>query len=151
MTPEQNATFVELTRLLRRPGPLHALLREVTEKLAHLVVFDSIRYDIADERDAMWSRICRLNADPERPPLGTLLGLKSKETLVREGDELSIPLGFGERPSGKLLLRRKGGFTDADVDVLRHCADLFTLALRHRPLDAKPRPRGPFEELSELL
>lgn len=151
MTPDQGAAYIDLARLLRRPGPLQNLLREVTEKFCCIVVFDTVRYDIADEKGQMWSRLCKPGVDPDRPSLGTILRLKTREELVREGDTVQVPLGFGDRPSGKIVVSRKGGFSDADVEALQRCADLFTLALRARPLEAKPKPRGPFEELGELV
>ena len=151
VTPEQNATFVELARVLRRPGPLQRLLREVTDQVAKLVALDGIRYDITDQKGSVWSRVCRLGEEPDRPGLGTVLRIKTREELVRDGDEVSLPLGFGDRAYGRIVVKRKGGFSDEDVEALQRCADLFTLALRARPFDAKPKPRGPFDEPEKLL
>lgn len=151
MTPEQSGLYVELARILRRAGPLHVLLREVTEHLMRIVKLDAVRYDLTDEKGGIWSRVCRPGEEPDRPGLGTILRLKTREELTREGDTVSIPLGFGERASGRIVVKRAGGFPDTDVSVLERCADLFTLALRSRPFDAKPKPRGPFEETEELV
>lgn len=151
MNPEQNAAFVDLARILRRPGPLQHLLREVTEQLRKIVPVESVRYDLTDEKGGIWSRICRPGEDPDRPGLGTVLRLKTREELVREGDLVHVPLGFGERACGRVVAKKAGGFTDAEVAALERCCDLFTLALRARPFEARPKPRGPFDEPEELL
>ncbi|MHC4608568.1 MAG: hypothetical protein ACYTAF_16780, partial [Planctomycetota bacterium] len=143
MTPEQNAAFVALARILRRPGPLQHLMREVTETLITIVPVEGVRYDITDNKGAIWSRVCKPGQDPDRPGLGAVLRLKTREELVREGDQVSLPLGFGERASGRLVAKKSGGFSDEEVEALQHCADLFTLALRARPFEPRPKPRSP--------
>lgn len=152
MTPEQNEAFVRLTTLLRRPGPLSTLLRDVAGALTEVVPLEAIRFDIADAKgDNLWSRVCRPDADPERPGLGVMLRLKSREEKLVEEDRVSLPLGFGNHATGRIVVKREGGFSEEDIEALERCADLFTLALRARPLEPKPKPRNPFDEPKEFL
>ena len=151
MTPEQSAEFLSLARLLCRPGPLQKLVREVTEQLVKVVPVDVIRYDLSDAKGAMWSRVCSPGEEPDRPGLGIILRLKTREVFERDGDEVRIPLGFGDRATGRIVARKKGGFSDKEVEALKHCADLFTLAFRARPFEAKPKPRSPFDDMPELV
>lgn len=145
MTPESLKSFVEMARVLRRGGPVANLLPEVTTHLLSIVPADGVRYDLADERDRLWSRICKRGVPPERPGLGAVSRLKTREDVTQillEGThELSLPLGLGERVSGRLVLRRRSGpFTDEEVRGLQRCADLLSLALRSRPLEPPPKP-----------
>ena len=151
MTPQQKDLYLELVRLLGRPGPLETVLRPVTDQVARMVPLEGTRYDIGDDRGGMWSRVCRPGQEPERPGLGTSLRLKSREEFLREGDQLSFPLNVGGRTFGRWVVKRSGGFTDDDVETLRYCADLFALGLRSRPTDAPKRAIHPFDEPTELL
>ena len=147
MTPEQNEAFVRLTTVLRKPGPLSTLLREVAGALAEIVPLEAVRFDIADAKgDNLWSRICRPDAESGAFRIGVMLRLKSKEEKVVEEDRVSLPLGFGNHATGRIIVKREGGLSEEEIEALERCADLFTLALRARPLEPKPKPRNPFDE-----
>jgi hypothetical protein len=151
MNTAQLETFVDIARILRRKEPVINLLAELTEKLFMIVAGDSVRYDLLDNEERLWSRIVGRGGKPERPELGAITRLKTKElieqVLVEGRYILSIPIGFGDTVSGRFVIERKETkFTDEEIDVLKDCATLLTLGLRTRPLDLPPKPRRPFDD-----
>jgi hypothetical protein len=138
-----------LACVLRQKKAVHTLLPDVLSELRRLVPLDAFRVDVEDQ-GRLWSRIVKPGAEPERPGLGAVPRLQSRESeSSREADggfETTLILGIGE-PAGRLVVRRTAKAFDAeDLKILRSVADLLTLGLRARPLDPPARIRHPFEE-----
>ncbi len=129
-----------IVTLLRRRLYISPILRELADEIFAQVPCDGFRLDLTDERGGMWSRIIRRGEEPQRPELGSVARLKTKEVFeVTESEgvhQVVIPLGLGDQTSGRWTLRRRSApFSDADLDALKAIADLLSLALRHRPFD----------------
>ena len=147
---EYNGPMLErLAVVLRQKKAVQTLLPDLTTELFKIVPADWARYDLEDQ-GRLWCRSIRPGTEPQRPGLGEVPRITSREAEyakeIEGGFEACLLLGIGET-SGRLLLRRKSGpFTDDEMKKLRAVADLLTLGLRARPFDAPARPRGPFEE-----
>jgi hypothetical protein len=113
-----------------------------------------MRFDLSDERGGLWSRIVKRGLDPERPSLGSVARLKTREVFeVTEEDgvhQVVIPLGLGEPATGRWTLRRRSGpFSESDLETIKAVADLLSLGLRARPFDPPAKairfgePEGP--------
>lgn len=138
-----------VARVLRQKRVIAALLPDVTAEIVKAVPADWLRYDLEDE-GKLWSRSHKPGSEPERPGLGAVPRLGSREAeYAREiegGFEACVLLGIGEA-SGRLLLRRKSQpFSDEEIKKLRSIADVLSLGLRARPFEPPARPRHPFEE-----
>ncbi|MBI4564943.1 MAG: hypothetical protein HY716_09660 [Planctomycetes bacterium] len=156
MTPEAARHLLDMAHVMRRRTPIQNLLGDVTRCLLAAVPADGVRYDLGDDSGRLWSRVVRAGQDPERPELGSVPPVRSKESLTRSEQDgvhgISIPLGLGETPTGRLVLkRRQGPFSDEEVAVLQRAADLISLGLRSRPFDPPPKPRNPFEDEGPLV
>jgi hypothetical protein len=139
-----------LVAVLRQKKAVQTLLPDLVSEIVRLVPLDGMRFDI-DEGGRLWSRLARPGQEPERPGLGAVPRLGSRETesvkdLEGGGVEATFILGIGE-PAGRFVARRKDrGYSPEELRTLRLVSDLLTLGLRARPLDPPARPRGPFEE-----
>lgn len=156
MNASAQAKLLEMAAVMRRRAPIHGLLADVTKCLLAAVPADGARFDLSDESGKLWSRVVRAGQEPERPSLGGVTPLRSKESFQRTEEDglfgVSIPLGIGEPASGRLVLkRRSGAFSDDEVEVLRSAADLISLGLRARPYDPPPKPRSPFDDDGPLV
>ncbi|MBI2932645.1 MAG: hypothetical protein HYY16_13435 [Planctomycetes bacterium] len=140
-----------LAAILRRKAPVANLLRELSEALFAEVRCDGMRFDLTDERGGLWSRIVKAGQDPERPALGAVARLRTREAFEVTQEEgvhqVVVPLGIGEPASGRWTLRRRSvPFSETELDAVRGIADVLSLGLRARTLEPPPKPRGPFEE-----
>jgi hypothetical protein len=135
--------------VLRQKKAVQTLLPDLTGELLKLVPADWIRYDLEDQ-GRLWCRSIRPGTEPQRPGLGEVPRITSRESEyakeIEGGFEACLLLGIGET-SGRLVLRRKSAaFSEEEMKKLRSVADLLTLGLRSRPFDPPARPRGPFED-----
>ena len=135
--------------VLRQKKAVQTLVPDLTTELVKLVPADWIRYDLEDQ-GKLWSRSIKPGAEPQRPGLGEVPRIHSRETEyakdIEGGFEACLLLGIGET-SGRLLLRRKSSaFTEDEMKKLRAIADVLSLGLRARPFEPPARPRGPFDE-----
>ncbi len=151
MTPDTQAKLLRIAAVLRRKTAVSNLLREIGDVLLSAVPADYLRLDLGDDQGKLWSRVCRYGQDPERPGLGAVNGIRSTEALARSEEEgvhgISIPLGLGDVPTGRLVLkRRSGAFTKDDEEALVTASHLFSIGLRSRPFEPPPKPRNPFED-----
>jgi len=156
MNASAQARLLEMAAVMRRRAPIYYLLVDVTKSLLAAVPADGARFDLGDEGGKLWSRIMRPGQEPERPGLGSITPIRSKESFQRTEEDglygVSLPLGIGEPPSGRLVLkRRSGAFSDEEVEVLRAAADLISIGLRARPFDPPPKPRSPFDDEGPLV
>ncbi len=156
MNASAQSKLLEMAAAMRRRAPIHYLLVDVTKSLLAAVPADGARYDLSDESGKLWTRIVRPGQEPERPGLGSITPIRSKESFQRTEEDglfgVSLPLGIGEPPSGRLVLkRRSGAFSDEEVEVLRAAADLISIGLRARPFDPPPKPRSPFDDDGPLV
>jgi hypothetical protein len=156
MNVSAQSKLLDMAAAMRRRAPIHYLLVDVTKSLLAAVPADGARYDLSDETGKLWARIVRPGQEPERPGLGSITPIRSKESFQRTEEDglfgVSLPLGIGEPPSGRLVLkRRSGAFSDEEVEVLRAAADLISIGLRARPFDPPPKPRSPFDEDGPLV
>jgi len=140
-----------IAALLRRKTPVANLLRELADAVFARVPCDGMRFDLTEDRGGLWSRVVKPGQDPERPPLGSVARLRTREAFeVTDSDgvhEVVVPLGIGDPATGRWTLRRRSGaFTEAEIDAIRSIADVLSLGLRARPFEPPPKPRGPFEE-----
>jgi hypothetical protein len=138
-----------LARLLRQKKVIQTLLPDVSVEIVRHVPADWLRIDLEDQ-GKLWSRSLKPGSDPERPGLGAVPRMGSRESEyakeIEGGYEACLLLGIGE-PTGRLILRRKSSlFSDEEMKRLRSMADLLSLGLRARPFEPPPRPRSPFEE-----
>ena len=148
--------LLKMASIMRRRAPIHNLLGDVTKALFAAVPADGARFDLGDEGGKLWSRIVRPGQEPERPGLGSITPIRSKESFQKTEEDglfgVSLPLGIGEPASGRLVLkRRSAAFSDEEVEVLRAAADLISLGFRARPFDPPPKPRSPFDEDGPLV
>lgn len=145
-----------IASILRRRAPVASLLREVADEIFAQIPCDGMRFDLTDERGGLWSRIVKRGQEPERPSLGSVARLKTREAfeVSEEGGthEVVVPLGLGDPATGRWTLRRRGApFDESEIDAIKAVADVLSLGLRARPFDPPPRPRGPFEEGGPLV
>jgi hypothetical protein len=130
----------KLTSILRRRTHVGNLLKDLTEELFAFVPCDGMRFDLADEKGGLWSRIAKRGGEPERPGLGAVARLKTRETFdVTEEDgvhQVAVPLGLGDQATGRWTLRRRSGaFSSAEIEAIKSIADVLSLGLRARPFD----------------
>lgn len=156
MNASAQALLLQMAAAMRRRAPIHNLLGDVTKSLFAAVPADGARFDLSDEGGKLWSRLIRPGGEPERPGLGSITPLRSKEAFQRTEEDglfgVSMPLGIGEPATGRLVLkRRSGAFSDEEVEVLRAAADLISLGFRARPFDPPPKPRSPFDDDMPLV
>ena len=135
--------------VLRQKKAVQTLLPDLTVVLLKIVPAEWIRYDLEDQ-GRLWCRSIRPGTEPQRPGLGEVPRITSRESEVAKeiegGFEACLLLGIGET-TGRLVLRRKNAaFSEDEMKKLRAVADLLTLGLRSRPFDPPARPRGPFED-----
>lgn len=145
-----------IAAILRRRTAVANLLRELADAIFACVACDGMRFDLTDERSGLWSRIAKPGQEPERPSLGAVARLKTRETCEETCEEgvhqVVVPLGIGDPATGRWTLRRRSGaFTNAELDAIRAIADVLSLGLRARSFDPPPKPRGPFDEGQELV
>jgi hypothetical protein len=156
MNASAQSKLLDMASAMRRRAPIHYLLVDVSKSLLAAVPADGARFDLSDESGKLWTRIVRPGQEPERPGLGSITPIRSKESFQRTEEDglfgVSLPLGIGEPPSGRLVLkRRSGAFSDEEVEVLRAAADLISIGLRARPFDPPPKPRSPFDDDGPLV
>ena len=135
--------------VLRQKKAVQTLVSDLTTELLKIVPADWIRYDLEDQ-GRLWSRSIRPGAEPQRPGLGEVPRIGSRDVEyakeIEGGFEACLLLGIGET-SGRLLLRRKSAaFAEDEMKKLRAIADILSLGLRARPFEPPARPRGPFED-----
>lgn len=135
--------------VLRQKKAVQTLVPDLTTELLKIVPADWIRYDLEDQ-GKLWSRSIKPGAEPQRPGLGEVPRIGSRDTEyakeIEGGFEACLLLGIGET-SGRLILRRKAsGFTEDDMKKLRAVADILSLGLRARPFEPPPKPRSPFDD-----
>ena len=138
-----------LAALLRQKKAVQTLAPDLAAEIFRLVPADWLRLDL-DDQGKLWSRSIRPGSEPQRPGLGEVPRMGSRETEyakeIEGGFEACLLLGIGEA-GGRLILRRKSGpFTDEELKTLRPVADVLSIGLRARPFDPPARPRGPFED-----
>jgi hypothetical protein len=138
-----------LAALLRQKKAVQTLAADVAAEIFRIMPADWLRLDL-DDQGKLWSRSIRPGSEPQRPGLGEVPRMGSRETEhvkeIEGGFELCLLLGLGEA-SGRLILRRKSGpFTDEDLKTLRPVADVLSIGLRARPFEPPARPRGPFDD-----
>src|SRR6267142_896520 len=108
MNASAQAKLLDMAAAMRRRAPIHYLLVDVTKALLAAVPADGARYDLSDETGKLWTRIVRAGQEPERPGLGSITPIRSKESFQRTEEDglfgVSLPLGIGEPPSGRLVL-----------------------------------------------
>lgn len=143
-----------LAALLRQKKVVHTLLPDLSAEIARVVPADWMRFDLEDG-GKLWSRSLRPGSDPQRPGLGEVPRLGSRESEyakeIEGGFEACLLLGIGE-PSGRLVLRRKDrAFDDDELKRLRPVVDVLSLGLRARPFEPPARPRAPYEESGPLV
>lgn len=156
MNASAQARLLEMAAAMRRKAPIHYLLVDISKSLFAAVPADGARFDLGDEGGKLWSRVVRPGQEPERPGLGSITPIRSKESFQRTEEDglfgVSLPLGIGDPPSGRMVLkRRSGAFSDEEVEVLRAVADLVSIGLRARPFDPPPKPRSPFDDDGPLV
>jgi hypothetical protein len=133
-----------IAAILRNRLHVSPVLRELADEIFAAVPCDGMRLDLTDEKGGLWCRIIRRGEEPQRPELGSVPRLKTKELFeVSESEgvhQVVIPLGLGENVAGRWTVRkRSGAFTDGEIESLKACADLLSLALRSRPFDPPGR------------
>lgn len=138
-----------IARVLRRRQVIQTLLPDLTAEIVKLVPADWLRYDLEDQ-GKLWTRSIRPGSEPERPGLGAVSRLGSRESdyakAIDGGFEACVLLGIGEA-TGRLLARRASkAFGEDEMTKLRSIADVLSLGLRARPIEPPPKPRNPFEE-----
>lgn len=156
MNASAQALLLQMAGAMRRRAPIHNLLGDVTKALFAAVPADGARFDLGDEGGKLWSRLVRPGQEPERPGLGSITPIRSKESFQRTEEDglfgVSFPLGIGEPASGRMVVKRRiAAFSDDEVEVLRAAADLISLGLRARPFDPPPKPRSPFDDDGPLV
>jgi hypothetical protein len=138
-----------LAGILRQKKVVETLLPQVVAEIVKAVPCEWVRFDIGDERNRIWSRSIKPGGKPERPGLGEILRVGSRDEsyskAIDGGFEACLMLGIGE-PTGRMILRRKEKGFDDDMPALQAVADVVTLGFRARPMEPPPKPRSPFEE-----
>lgn len=143
------AMLERIAAVLRQKKAVQTLVPDLATELVKIVPADWIRFDLEDQ-GKLWSRSIRPGAEAQRPGLGEVPRIGSRETEyakdIEGGFEACLLLGIGET-SGRLLLRRKSSaFTEDEMKKLRAVADVLSLGLRARPFEPPPKPRGPFDD-----
>ena len=138
-----------IAAVLRQKKAVQTLIPDLTTELVRLVPADWLRYDLEDQ-GKLWSRRVKPGNEPERPGLGEVPRIASRESEyakeIEGGFEACVLLGIGDT-SGRLLLRRRApAFAEDDMKKLRAIADVLSLGLRARPFEPPPKPRSPFDE-----
>jgi hypothetical protein len=138
-----------IAAVLRQKKAVQTLVPDLTSELVKIVPVDWIRYDLEDQ-GKLWSRSIKPGAEAQRPGLGEVPRIGSREAEyakeIEGGFEACLLLGIGDT-SGRLLLRRRSpAFSEDDMKRLRAIADVLSLGLRARPFEPPPKPRGPFDE-----
>lgn len=138
-----------LAAVLRQKKAVQTLVPDLTTELVKIVAADWVRYDLEDQ-GKLWSRSIKPGQEPQRPGLGEVPRISSRETEyakdIEGGFEACLLLGIGET-SGRLLLRRKSAaYAEDEMKKLRAVADVLSLGLRARPFEPPPKPRGPFDD-----
>ena len=138
-----------IAAVLRQKKAVQTLVPDVTAEIVKIVAADWIRYDLEDQ-GRLWSRSVKPGAEPQRPGLGEVPRIGSRDSEyakdIEGGFEACLLLGIGET-SGRLLLRRRSSaFTEEEMKKLRSVADVLSIGLRARPFEPPPKPRGPFDE-----
>lgn len=144
----------DLARVLRQKKAIQTLMPDLAKSLAATVPVDWLRIDLTDDQGRLWSRHVKPGGEPERPGLGEVPRLGSRESEyakpIEGGFEACVLLGIGE-PSGRLIVRRKSTSFESDLPKLRAVADVLTLGLRARPYEPPPKPRSPFDDEGPLV
>lgn len=138
-----------IAAVLRQKKAVQTLVPDLTAEIVKIVAADWIRYDLEDQ-GKLWSRSIKPGAEPQRPGLGEVPRIGSRDSEyakeIEGGFEACLLLGIGDT-SGRLLLRRRtSAFTDEEMRKLRAVADVLSIGLRARPFEPPPKPRGPFDE-----
>lgn len=138
-----------LASLLRQKKAIQTLFADLVTEIVRVVPADWLRLDL-DDQGRLWSRSMKPGGEPQRPGLGEVNRMTSKEVEyakeIEDGFECCVLLGIGEA-SGRLILRRKSGaFGAEELRLLRPVADVLSLGLRARPFEPPARARGPFDE-----
>ena len=138
-----------LAAVLRLKKAVQTLVPDLTAEIVKLVPADWIRYDLEDQ-GKLWSRSHKPGAEPQRPGLGEVPRIGSRDSEyakeIEGGFEACLLLGIGET-TGRLLLRRRSpAFSDEEMKKLRAVADVLSIGLRARPFEPPPKPRGPFDD-----
>lgn len=138
-----------IAAVLRQKKAVQTLVPDLTAEVVKIVAADWIRYDLEDQ-GKLWSRSIKPGAEPQRPGLGEVPRIGSRDSEyakeIEGGFEACLLLGIGET-SGRLILRRRSpAFTEEEMKKLRQVADVLSLGLRARPFEPPARPRGPFDE-----
>ncbi len=139
----------KLAGILRQKKVVETLLPEVAKAVSGSIPCDWMRFDIGDEKNRLWSRSIKPGQKPERPGLGEVKRVGSRDQnhtrSIEGGFEACLVLGIGE-PNGRMILRRKEESFEKDLPALQAVADLVTLGFRARPMEPPPKPRSPFDE-----
>ena len=153
--PRYNGAMIErIAAVLRQKKAVQTLVPDLTAEIVKIVAADWIRYDLEDQ-GRLWSRSVKPGAEPQRPGLGEVPRIGSRDSEyakdIEGGFEACLLLGIGE-PSGRLVLRRKDRpFDDEEMKRLRPVVDVLSLGLRARPFEPPARPRAPYEEGGPLV
>ena len=96
-----------LAALLRQKKAVQTLFGDVAAEIVRIVPADWLRIDLEDQ-GKLWSRSIKPGSEPQRPGLGEVPRMTSREAEyakeIEGGFEACLLLGIGE-PSGRLLLR----------------------------------------------
>jgi hypothetical protein len=138
-----------IATVLRQKKAVQTLIPDLTTELVRVVPADWLRYDLEDQ-GKLWSRSVKPGSEPQRPGLGEVPRIGSRESEyskeIEGGFEACLLLGIGET-SGRLLLRRRSSaFGEDEMKKLRSIADVLSIGLRARPFEPPPKPRGPFDD-----
>ena len=138
-----------IAAVLRQKKAVQTLVPDLTAEIVKIVAADWIRYDLEDQ-GRLWSRSVKPGAEPQRPGLGEVPRIGSRESEyardIEGGFEACLLLGIGETTGRLLLRRRSSAFTEDEMKKLRTVADVLSIGLRARPFEPPPKPRGPFDE-----
>ncbi|MBI3857609.1 MAG: hypothetical protein HY293_18160 [Planctomycetes bacterium] len=138
-----------IAAVLRQKKAVQTLVPDLTTELVKVVPADWIRYDLEDQ-GKLWSRSIKPGSEAQRPGLGEVPRIGSRETEyakeIEGGFEACLLLGIGETSGRVLLRRRSAAFSEEEMKKLRAVADVLSLGLRARPFEPPPKPRGPFDE-----
>jgi hypothetical protein len=143
-----------IAAVLRLKKAVQSLVPDLTTEILKIVPADWVRYDLEDQ-GRLWSRSAKPGAEPQRPGLGEVPRIGSRDAEyakdIEGGFEACLLLGIGET-TGRLLLRRKSSaFTEDEMKKLRAVADVLSIGLRARPFEPPPKPRGPFDESPDAM
>src|SRR5262245_9893976 len=95
----------KLASILRRKTHVGNLIKDLADEIFERIRCDGMRVDLSDDRGGLWSRIVKRGQDPERPALGAVARLKTKETFEVTEEEgvhqVVVPLGLGDPATGR--------------------------------------------------